>query len=48
MRFLTVLTLIVLGVAVSAQPPKKLQYAAGYHDVQVNTVKKRIIYPFNC
>ena len=41
MRFLTVLTLIVIGVAVSAQQAKKLPYAAGFTDVQVMSVDQR-------
>ena len=41
MRFLTVLTLIVLGAAVGAQQVKKLPYAAGFTDVQVMSVDQR-------
>lgn len=41
MRFLTVLTLIVIGVAVSAQQAKKLPYVAGFTDVQVMSVDQR-------
>ena len=41
MRFLTVLTLIVLGVTVGAAPAKKLPYAAGFTQVQVMSVDHR-------
>ena len=41
MRFLTVLTLIVLGVSVGAEPAKKLPYAAGFTHVQVMSVDHR-------